>query len=713
MNTIDNAREVARPFHNFFEEHSPLIDCLYPLLRALNWQGETLEIVQSLPHLVKHLETSGFRKVMQTLGYKCKHLPVKLSEANESLFPALFIDDKTGEPIVVMSKSAQGWQYFCPKQMQVVQTNEVSGLKGTLYVFKRVDKADELKVNTKRTWFGELAIKHKELIYQLLGVGFFLNLFAIASSLFVMVVYDKVIGNSSLNMLWGLGVGMLLVLTTSLFLSRAKARMIAFIGAKIDLAVGNGILERLLSLPTYFIENTTVGAQVSRVKDFDSVREFFTGPLFGLFFELPFVFLYVFVIACIAGPLAMVPLVMVVVYVITFTFLMPIARRKVDKASEQSSKRQRFLVEVFDHIHNVKSLGAESVWVARYRDLSADSALANYHSGLFNAILSAFADASVIIGVSSMLVWGVALVLDQSMTTGALIASMILIWRILGPIRQVFTALPRLEQTKAGVDQINNLMRLQPEVMNRSKHRPETKVTGNISFENISFRYPSSADYALQGVSLVTKPNQIIAITGNNGSGKSTLFKLFLGLYPGQSGTIMLEGADIRQYDPLSLRQQVAYLPQSTELFYGTLYQNILLANPLASEEDVSRAILLAGLTSDIQSLPMGLDTQLTDKMEASLPSSVLRKIALARAYVKRCSLYLLDEPATGLDNQGDQSFINALLQLKQEATILMITHRPSHMKVADAIAVLQDGELAAFGPASDILAKLHPQSVK
>lgn len=711
MLSIDNPAAVSAPFHKFFAKESVLVECLYPMLRALDWQGTQRQIAESLPHFSETLDITSYRKVMQTLGFKSKCIKLDLASVNSALFPCLFVSDD-GKPLVLLSRDQNSINIFNPENKQQ-ESVPVCNKMGRIYVFLRVGIEDELKTNNKRSWFGELCIKHKGIIYQLLGVGFFINLFAIASSLFVMVVYDKVIGNGSISMLWGLGIGMLFVLTTSFLLSRIRAKMMAFIGAKIDLAVGSGILQRLLHLPSYYIENTTVGAQVSRVKDFDSVREFFTGQLFSTLFDLPYVLLYMVVILCLGGPIVLVPVLLVIAYLILFYVLIPMARRRVDTASEMTSKRQRFLVESFDNIQQIKSTGAEREWGSRYRDISADSSLANYRSGLFNSILSAFADASVVVGVSSILVWGVNRVLEEEMTVGALIACMILIWKVLGPIRTVFTALPRLEQTKAGIDQINNLMRLQPETDPSERIAPLTEIKGNINIEELSFRYSNESDSALRGVSLQIKEKQLIAITGNNGSGKSTLFKMLLAMYPMQSGTILLEGTDMRQFDLLELRHSIAYVPQTTDLFYGTIEQNIRLANPVATAEQVEKAMRLAGLDKDVDLLHNGLETQIMDQNDSSIPSSIIRKVALARAYVKDSKLILLDEPATGLDDSGDKQFLAALDELRKHKTILMITHRPSHMKVADRVVVLQDAEIAADASPDEILPKLMPNASK
>ena len=209
------------------------------------------------------------------------------------------------------------------------------------------------------------------------------------------------------------------------------------------------------------------------------------------------------------------------------------------------------------------------------------------------------------------------------------------------------------------------------------------------------------------GVELAVKPGEIVAITGPSSSGKSTLLKLVAGLYQPQAGAVLIEGMDIRQLDLGELRDSVAFLPQTCNLFHGTIAQNLRLANPTASDEDLSRAVLDAGLMGDILALPDGLETRITDQLQSQLPSGFKQRLMLARAFVKQVSIYLLDEPGANLDEEGDAALMRKLQDLRGRATVILTTHRPSHMRLADRVAYLRGGRLLGAGPPDEMLPKI------
>ncbi len=688
-----------------FRQTSGYIHCLPKLLEALDWVGDLRHIAEKLPHFEQTLTCDDFLLAMKRLDYHFKRLPPHQGALHSELFPCLYVD-KQGRPYVLFSLQGESVQAFDGTTNTDV-TLSVHELAGEVYSFEYVKPLEEIKRAKKRGWFKELCYTHKSLVYQLLGVGVFLSIFTVFNTLFVMQVYDKVIGGGSLNLLAGLFVGMILVISTGYALKKVKAMVLATISAKVDMQVGSKILQRLLFLPVYYIENTTIGSQVSRIKGFDSVRDFFNGPLFSMFFEVPLVSIYIITVAALGGALALIPAFLVILYIALYFLLIPVAKRRIDAVSEASAAKQRFLIEGMEQLADIKSAAAEEIWLARYRDISATNSLANHRQGTFSAVLNAIADATVVVGVAGMLIWGVNLVIDGGMTTGGLIACMMLVWKILNPLKTVFTSLPRIEQIRQGIQQIDDLMILTPERDPNQKPIPLRNLRGEIEFEGVFYRYGSTSKAALQGFSLKIAPGQVVAVTGSNGSGKSTLLKLLLRLYPLQSGDLRIDDVDIRQYDAKELRHAIAYVPQDTELFFGTIMQNIRLSSLTATEEDIARAVRLADLEEDLKKLPDGLNTKVKDKNTAEFSSNLLRKIALARAYVKNAKILLMDEPGAGLDMQADAALVNAIHELKGETTIVFVTHRPSHMKAADQVIVLHEGEIVDGGEPDAVLEKL------
>lgn len=289
-----------------------------------------------------------------------------------------------------------------------------------------------------------------------------------------------------------------------------------------------------------------------------------------------------------------------------------------------------------------------------------------------------------------------------------MIATMILIWRVLAPLKTVFNTLPRIQQMISSLRQINRLMQIEPEVqpmelLSRSKRQ----FDGSITFERVSFRYKSGMDPALMGVEFSVKPGEIVGIVGRNGSGKSTILKTILGLYKPQSGSILIDGKDIRQHNPIELRNSIAYVSQNPELFYGTIADNLRLGRPDVTEAVMIQATKAAGVYDDIMAMSHQFNESLRDFSTSKLSTSFQQGLCLARAYLKQSNILLLDEPAGVLDNKLDDYLQNILKICKGKVTLLMVSHRPSHLKLCDKILLLEQGQVLMYGPPAEVLPKI------
>jgi ATP-binding cassette subfamily C protein/ATP-binding cassette subfamily C protein LapB len=213
-------------------------------------------------------------------------------------------------------------------------------------------------------------------------------------------------------------------------------------------------------------------------------------------------------------------------------------------------------------------------------------------------------------------------------------------------------------------------------------------------------------------VSFEVEAGEVVAVTGRNGSGKSTILKLLLGLYAPQAGSVRVDSSDIRQIDPIELRHAIAYVPQVCNLFFGTIAQNLRLAHPTATDADIRWACEQADVWEEIMSMPRGLETRVGDGVSDHLPTSFIQKLSLARGYLKRAPIMLFDEPVNGLDFEGDRMFQQAVETFRGQSTIFMVTHRPSHLRIADRILVFDSGYLRLAGPADEVRARIPPDLI-
>lgn len=689
-----------------FTAASDLAACLLPLLKALGWKGDPRNVAEALPHFANDLDLTGLRNVMATLNYSSRPERVTVDEIDPRLLPCLFLPDR--DHALVVKSNRDGHIEVFDSAAGEARVLEDPHVRGTAYFFTPAADTGPIRGG----WFRSVLDRFRPLFWQAFFVTLFLNVMSLGAPLFVMNVYDKVIGTGSIPTLLAFCIGVGIALVFDTILRSVRARILAFIGARLDNIMGNNIFQHILALPPGFTERATIGAQVARIKDFESVREFFTGPLATVFMELPFAIFYFAIIFWLGGVLALVPIIGTLCFVIGGYLVMPIVRKNVAIAGRAASRRQEFLVETLGKMRAVKLSAGEQNWLKRYRDMSARAAYGGFKNGVFASLITGGSNALIVSAGMATIAIGVLGVIDGTMTTGGLIAAMMLVWRVLSPLQTAFTLIQRIEQVRGSINQIDGLMNLKPERDPRAMVAPLKNLKGRVSFSRVSLRYSNEADPALVGVSFDVEPGEVVAVTGRNGSGKSTIIKLILGLYAPQAGSIRIDSSDIRQIDPVELRHAISYVPQVCNLYFGTIAQNLRLAMPTASDADIRWACEMADVWEEIQALPRGLDTRVGDGSVDHLPTSFVQKLSLTRAYLKRSPLMLFDEPVNGLDFDGDRQFMQAVDFFRGQSTIFMVTHRPSHLRFADRILVFDAGYLRLAGPAEEVRARIPPDLI-
>ena len=688
-------------------DESAVSACLMPFLRALEWRGELRHVAEALPHFDKVEDAHQLRGVLANLHVATREAKTRLADIDPRLLPCLFLP-RRGSLMVVLAREGSRFSIFdgATSTLREIKAGDTEGLA----YFARYDEeaADKVRAAARTgRWCQVVGERFRGLILQLLGVSLISNLLALAVPIFIMSVYDKVIGSGDPNTLYYLFGGIVLALFIDAGVRLIRTRILAYIAGRIDMIVGTATFQQILHLPMVATEKATIGSQIARLRQFESLREFFAGPLAGAFLDLPFVLIFLIVIAAIAGPLVWIPLGLVGVFALAAFLFLPTLRRVTAEASRARAEKEGFLIETLSRMRAIKASSVEAVWSSRFRDISADSALTSYRATQLATWLRTLAQVLMLLGGIATLGIGTLLVLEKVMTVGALVASMALVWRILSPLQLAFLSFTRLEQVGQSLRQINTLMRQPVEREPGAIVEHLRTFQGRIRFERVSLRYSPRSEPALLAVNAEINPGEIVAITGSNGSGKSTLMKLIAGLYEPQFGGIFIDGMDTRQLDIDELRAAIAYVPQTCDLFYGTVAQNLRLANPTASERELAQAALDAGLLEEILAFPEGFETRLTDQLQRQLPGGVKQRLMLARAYVKSAPIVLMDEPANNLDLEGDEQLMRKLQSLRGRSTVLLVTHRPSHMRLADKIFYLEGGRLMLAGPPDRVLPQL------
>ena len=677
-----------------FNAESSFAACILPLLQALGWRGQTRYLFEALPHFADTLTLTELRNTLAHLHYKTEQVEdVDLNVVDDRLFPCLFTNND-GKPYVLLARDDKGIRVFDSELKSEVYLDESEIIGNAYFLSSKHDSQTNKETDAApaENWVTELFFRFKKEIKELLWMTFLLNIFALLVPLFIMTVYDQVIpSQSSMTLLYlMMGIGFAIICEIVLRIHRSK--FVSYIGARVENIVATATFEKLLGLPAIMTESAPIGTQVSRLKEFDVIKGLFSSTLINVVLELPFVLIFIAVIASIAGSLALIPIAMMFIFIITAMIMIPATKRRVNKSSKARAKKHGFLVETLTNLRTIKQTASEEAWHKRYRDLSAESAYTQFKSAQVSFLLQSMAQAIMLASGVATVGFGVIKVIDGEMTIGAMIATMALIWRVLSPLQNLFLTLTRLEHTLSSIKQINSLMKLKTEANPNPDNISQREFVGHILFDRVSFRYRQGSEPALLGTSFEVMPNEMLAIIGANASGKSTILKIILAMYQNQAGQVIVDGMDIRQINPLTLRQSIAYVPQEARFFHGTIAQNLRLSHPTASDEELQEACEIANLSGDIDKLPEGIETRIGDHTVHGMASGFKQRLSLARAFLKKSPILLLDEPAQTLDFEADQAFINSLKKLKGTCTIIMISHRPSHIKLCDKVLTMENG---------------------
>lgn len=637
------------------------------LVTSMQWSGNARHLFESLPYIKnREIDLLDILNTMANLGFTSHEMHMNLQEIDDRLMPCMFIPNKNGAaPLVLLSKKDGIITAFNSRKKQKIKFT-AKKVKGTAYFFERMnaEKTEEEK-QTKQsagmTWFNIVFSRFRPVIHEIILASLFINTLALAMPLFIMSIYDKVIGAGSTTTLRNLIIGVTIAILAESVLRIIRLKSVVWLGVRLDNIVSNIIFERLLLMKAAYTEGASISAQISRIKSFESVRKFFTGPLFSVIVELPFTLILLLAIWLLTGPLVYIPIIVVVLFVLMLFYYQSKLRVGMRASARSSSYRQQHGMETFIKMHALHHNGMSRSWWIRYKEKLSASSRASFHTNMISSVIDTTAHALSIASGVAVVSFGVHLIWDGSITIGALVATMILIWRILGPLQTLCSMLPRIEQLKNSIDQINRLTNIEIERSPTVLKRPIEHLNGHVRLTNVGLRYSTDVEPVFVGLDIDVQPGEIIAITGVNGSGKSSLLKLINGLYRPQTGTIRIDDTNIKQMEPIELRNYIAYMPQMPSFFEGSIKDNLLLVNPLATDEELATALTNATAMDEIEALEKGIETIIQGN-NPSLPSGFIYTLNLARVYLKKSNIMLLDElPNASLNEDAGMAYKNLI----------------------------------------------------
>lgn len=554
-------------------------------------------------------------------------------------------------------------------------------------------------------WFwGTLSQSWKIYRDVLLASGL-INLFVLANPLFVMNVYDRVVPNDAIETLWALAIGVTIAYVFDLTLKMLRVYFIEVAGKKSDILLSSLILERVLG--AQFKEHpASTGSFVAQLREFETVRSFITSSTVTAIVDMPFVFLFLAVMIYIGGPVTWVP-VLIIPLIIIYAFIVQRAlHRSVAHTMAASTQKNACLVEGIVNLEAVKALSGESRIQHAWERACTQLAKWSLTSRMISTSASLVAAFMQQMGAVLIVVVGVYAISERELTMGALIASVILGGRILAPLAQVVGLLVQYQQSVMALESLDTIVNTAQERASDRHYIRCASLKGEIEFRDVRFRYPNEEQDVLKGISFKVKPGEHIAIIGRLGSGKSTLQKLLMGLYHPDAGSVLVDHLDLNQLDPADLRKQVAYVAQDSDLFYGSLRENLAWKNDNIDDEELLRIAGICGISEFANAHPMGFDRMIRERGEG-LSGGQKQAVNIARSLVNNPSIYLLDEPTTSMDNTSEARLIGNLKKEMTGKTLLLVTHKTSLLAMVERVIVVDNGQIVADGEKERVLQAL------
>jgi ATP-binding cassette subfamily C protein LapB len=386
-------------------------------------------------------------------------------------------------------------------------------------------------------------------------------------------------------------------------------------------------------------------------------------------------------------------------YIALFYVVYKRVKTSIRLSAKVSSARQQFTIETLEKRRGIRTYGLTTLWQSKFRDLSGKEMMAQFHLDWLGMVGETLAHALTLLAAVATIGYGAHMIWQGTLGTGALVATMILAWRILTPFYSFCTMIPRAEQIRNSIIQVNKLMDLDTEAQLARTASRLPRIKGDISFSNVSLRYSDESDDVFANLSCDIKAGYLVVITGENGAGKSSFLKMLQGLYKPVTGSVQIDGFDIRQLDAPDLRRQIAYVPQQADFFYATILENLRISNPIATQEDIEIAMDLAGAHHDVAFLPDGYNTLIDRYSVHSLPSNLALKLSLARLYLHTSPILLIDEiPNMILSGDAGKNLRDYLARIKGSRTCLMVTYREDVMTMADTLIHMRVGQMPQVG---------------
>jgi subfamily B ATP-binding cassette protein HlyB/CyaB len=636
--------------------------------------------------------------------------------AQTGVFP-LIARTKSGKALIVVGVRNEGEAKVAvldPQSAQAVvvlmdRASFCAQWSGDVLLLKREHKLTDPNQPFGFRWFIPEILKQKSAFRDIFLAAMAMHVLGLASPIFFQLVIDKVLTHQSETTLWVLGVGIVLALLFDAVFGYLRQLLTLSATNKIDMRLTRRTFGHLLTLPIDYFETATAGVITRHMQQIEKIRGFLTGRIFTTGLDLISLVIFLPILFAYSVKLALVVLLFTALIAAIIMAMLPTYQQRLNALYNAEGQRQAMLVETIHGMRTVKALAIEPNQRKFWDQRSAEAINMHFRVGKISITGGAITDFLGKLLPVLIIVLGAQQVFDQTLSVGALIAFQMISGRVIAPLIAMVGLVNEYQETALSVRMLGEVMNRAPEGRaGAGGLRPQLK--GEISFDNVSFRYPGATALALDRTTFDIQAGTIVGIVGRSGSGKTTLTKLLQGLYPYQEGLIRFDGIDAREIELAHLRRQIGVVLQENFLFRGTIRENLAMTKPDASFEEIVEAAQASGADEFIERMPQGYDT-LLEENAANLSGGQKQRLSIARSVLAKPRILLLDEAASALDPESEAIFIKNLSRIAVGKTVIMISHRLSTLVNAHSILVMQQGKLVDSGTHKQLLEKSETYS--
>ena len=710
---------MTDPFHHY----DPLLECLVIFAKMHNRPvsidaliaGLPVKPGESGPELFSLENPKGlFSRVAQRAGFASRLVRRDLLQISRLLLPCVLvlkngqacilesIDRKEKRARVILPEVGEGEEWLDLMELEKSYIGYAFLLKKQ---FQQQKKANKKLDVASGHWFWSTLDKSKSIFTSVILASFLINLFLIATPLFTMNVYDKVVPNDAIETLWVLTIGIIIVFVFDTVLRFLRNYLLEIAGKKSDIIMSSMLFSQTLNLKMGQWPKS-VGSFASQLREFESIRNFLTSTTIVTLVDLPFSIIALIVIYYIGGSMVIVPLLVIGIILLYSLALIKPLKQSVESTYEASAHKNAHLIESLHSIQTIKTLGASnySQWV--WEESSSTIANNSMRSRLLSTSISVVTNLLLQLNTVGLIALGIYQISDLTLSMGGLIASVMLASRSVAPMGQFASLITSFEQTKTAYRQLDDLMRAEVERPEGKNFVRRPEFEGGVTFKNVNFSYPEAMKPSLTDVSFNIKPGEHVGIIGKIGSGKTSIIKMIVGLYAPDEGSISIDNIDINQIDPADLRHHVGYLSQDVELMRGTIRDNLAYKDLQVNDDQLLLAAKLSGVDLFVNKLPQGFDTDVGEQ-GGFLSGGQRQSIALGRALLLDEPIVILDEPTNSFDNTTETVVKKRLFDYTRQKTLILVTHKAPMLELVERLIVVDEGRVVMDGPKQQVLNSL------